>query len=54
MDAITVLGLVYWLICMILFGPLMFFVCVYLPEVPVRYVKSLRQQTRVPFTLLDR
>ncbi|XP_039227685.1 uncharacterized protein LOC122618001 [Drosophila teissieri] len=45
MDAITILGLIYWLICMIAFGPLMFFVCVYLPEVPVRYVKGLRQHT---------
>ncbi|XP_068144240.1 uncharacterized protein [Drosophila tropicalis] len=45
MDTITLLGLASWLISMILFGPLMFFVCVYLPEVPVRYLKSLRQQT---------
>ncbi|XP_033148949.1 uncharacterized protein LOC117134646 [Drosophila busckii] len=45
MDAITVFGVIYWLICMLLFGPIMFFVSVYLPELPVRYIKSLRQQT---------
>ncbi|XP_034650414.1 uncharacterized protein LOC117889962 [Drosophila subobscura] len=45
MDTITFVGLLYWLLCMILFGPAMFFVAVYLPELPVRYVKSLRQQT---------
>lgn len=45
MDALELFGLLYWLICMVLFGPMMFFVSVYLPEVPVRYVKSLRQHT---------
>ncbi|XP_034651773.1 uncharacterized protein LOC117890807 [Drosophila subobscura] len=44
MEPFTFFGLLYWLLCMILFGPAMFFVSVYLPELPVRYVKSLRQQ----------
>ncbi|XP_030384864.1 uncharacterized protein LOC115632034 isoform X2 [Scaptodrosophila lebanonensis] len=45
MDAFTVFNIIYWIICMILFGPIMFFISVYLPELPVRYVKSMRQYT---------
>ncbi|XP_037825137.1 uncharacterized protein LOC119613232 isoform X10 [Lucilia sericata] len=43
MDAFTIFTLFFWLAFYIIFGPLMYFICVYLPELPVRYIKSLRR-----------
>ncbi|XP_069964055.1 uncharacterized protein [Bactrocera oleae] len=42
MDILTLLTILFWLVLTLLFGPILFFVCIYLPELPVRYIKRIR------------
>ncbi|XP_017488012.1 PREDICTED: uncharacterized protein LOC108376321 [Rhagoletis zephyria] len=42
MDPSDIFTIFCWLICTLLFGPTLFFLCIYLPELPVRYIKRIR------------
>ncbi|XP_018793698.1 PREDICTED: uncharacterized protein LOC108971841 isoform X2 [Bactrocera latifrons] len=42
MDPLTLLIIICWLVLALLFSPILFFVCIYLPELPVRYIKRIR------------
>ncbi|XP_054740184.1 uncharacterized protein LOC129245811 [Anastrepha obliqua] len=45
MDSFDALIIFCWLICALLFGPILFILCVYLPELPVRYIKHIRSMS---------
>ncbi|XP_037895343.1 uncharacterized protein LOC119640993 [Glossina fuscipes] len=41
MEAYTEFTIYFWLLYLLLFGPFTFVVCVYLPEIPVYFIKSI-------------
>ncbi|XP_037951277.1 uncharacterized protein LOC119682018 isoform X2 [Teleopsis dalmanni] len=42
MDPMTIFLIIFYMLSMIIFGPIIFLICIYLPEIPVRYIKSRR------------
>ncbi|XP_073846809.1 uncharacterized protein isoform X2 [Musca autumnalis] len=42
MEAFTIFCIYFWFLFFLIFGPMVFFICIHLPEVSVQYIKKLR------------